>query len=340
MATASVGAPSCVPSHRALQQAAEWFALLDSGEATATDRGRWDAWLAESAEHREAWRFVERISRRFDPIKASPERRTALTAYQLAHGIRIRRRQTLLSLAALTGSGLLGWTVWRQASVPELALSWVADYRTGTGEIHGIVLADGTRVWLNAASAFNQDYQPDQRKLRLVRGEILVDTAADPLGRPFYVETSQGQMQALGTRFTVRLDGSETFLAVYEGSVEVRTADTGAMAVIPAGRQIRFTRAALAASETADPAREAWTRGLLVARDIPLAEVVQELRRYYPGHLSLAPEVADLRVLGGYPVNDPDKVLAMLESVLPIRVQRTLPWWVSIEPRQEAASSR
>jgi transmembrane sensor len=323
-----------------LQQAAEWFAALDSGEATDADRSRWEAWLAESAEHREAWRYVERISRRFDPIKASPQRQAAVTAYQLASGMQMRRRQTLLSLAALAGSGLAGWAVWRDTALPELALSWAADYRTGTGEIRDVALPDGTRVWLNALSAFNQDYQPDQRRVRLVRGEILIDTAADPQRRPFYVETPQGRLQALGTRFAVSLDGSETRLAVYEGAVEVRTADQDALAIIPAGRQTRFTRATLASTEAADPAREAWTRGLLVARDIPLADVVRELQRYYPGHLSLAPEVANLRVLGGYPVDDPGKVLAMLESVLPIHVQRTLPWWTSIEPRRETVFSR
>ncbi|OZI31998.1 iron dicitrate transport regulator FecR [Bordetella genomosp. 10] len=336
MTASSLDPPAAEPSHRSLEQAAGWFAVLDSGEATAADRRHWEAWLAESAEHREAWRYVERISRRFDPIKTSPERGSALAAYRQASGDRARQRRTLLGLAALAGSGLAGWAAWRQTDLPRLALAWVADYRSGTGEVRDVVLSDGTRVWLNAQSAFNRDYRTDRRCLHLVRGEILVDTAADPQGRPFYVETPQGRMQALGTRFAVRQDAHETFLAVYEGAVQVRTAGTDAGAVIPTGRQTRFTRAALAATEAADPSREAWTRGLLVARDTPLREVVGELRRYYPGHLGLAPEVADLPVFGGYPLNRPDQALAMLEAVLPIRVRRTLPWWVSIEARGAA----
>lgn len=321
-------------SHQVLEQAAEWFAVLDSGEATATDHSRWETWLAESAEHREAWSYVERISRRFEPIKASPERRTALTVYRQAGSTLLRRRRALLSIAAFAGSGLLGWATWRHTLLPDMTRSWMADYRTGTGEVSEIALSDGTRVWLNAISAFNQDYRPDQRRLHLLRGEILIDTATDPLQRPFYVETPQGQLRALGTRFTVRLNETETFVAVYEGAIEVHTVATRATAIIPAGRQTRFTGTSLAAIESADPAREAWTRGLLVARNIPLSEVVRELRRYHHGYLGLAPEVADLRVFGGYPVNDPDRTLAMLESVMPIRVRRTLPWWVSIEPEE------
>ncbi|MFT3815813.1 MAG: FecR domain-containing protein [Acidovorax sp.] len=332
--------PPSEPSHGVLEQAAEWFALLDSGEAGAADRSQWEAWLAASSEHRVAWSYVERISHRFDPIKDSPERNTAINAYQQATEGGLRRRQGLLSLAALAGTGLLGWAGWRYTPLPGMALAWMSDYHTGTGEVREVALTDGTRVWLNAASAFNADYRDDLRRVRLVMGEILIQTAADASGRPFVVDTPQGRLRALGTRFAVRLDEGETLAAVYNGAVEVRTAGTGATAVIRKGEQTRFTGASLADIEPADPAREAWTRGLLVARNIPLSEVVNELRRYYRGHLGLAPEVAELRVFGGYPVNDPDRALAMLESVMPIRVQRRTSWWVSIEPRDKAATGR
>jgi transmembrane sensor len=327
------------PSHRALEQAAQWFAALCSGEATAADRSRWEAWLAESVEHGEAWGYVENISRRFGPIKSSPARHTAISAYQQASGARLRRRQALLGIASLAGSSLFGWMAWRHTPLPGMTQAWMADHRTGTGEVREVTLADGTRVWLNAVSAFNQDYRSDLRRLHLVRGEILIDTAADPLRRPFYVETAQGRLQALGTRFTMRLDDdAQICLAVYEGAVEVRTG-AGVTTVVPVGRQVRFTSSSLGPPGPADPAREAWTRGMLVARNIPLSGVVRELRRYHHGHLGLAPEVADLPVFGGYPVHDPDQTLAMLEAVLPIRVRRPLPWWVSIEPGDGDAGS-
>jgi transmembrane sensor len=38
-------------------------------------------------------------------------------------------------------------------------------------------------------------------------------------------------------------------------------------------------------------------------------------------------------VFGSYPLNDVNRALDMLASVLPIRLQRTLPWWISLEPR-------
>lgn len=325
------------PSHKVLEQAAEWFALLLSSEVTDVERHRWEAWLAESAEHRQAWAYVERMSRRFEPVKTGDSPRLAASAYRQASNTLVHRRKMLLGIATLAGGSLLGGVAWRHTPLPGITQGWMADHRTGTGEVRKIALADGTRVWLNAASAFNQDYRADQRSLRLVAGEILIDTAADPQRRPFYVETPQGRLRALGTRFTVRLGRDpQTFLAVYEGAVEVRT-QAGATTVIPAGQQARFTVGSLDAVVPADPAREAWTRGILIARNIPLAEMVDELRRYHHGYLSLDPRLAGLRVFGSYPASEPEEALAMLELTMAIRVNRKLPWWISIEPKDKMA---
>jgi len=163
-----------------------------------------------------------------------------------------------------------------------------------------------------------------------VTGEAFIDTAADP-SRPFVVETPQGRLRALGTRFTVRLDGEQTLLAVYEGAVQIRTRQ-GAGVTLQAGEQVRFSAEAPEPIQPADRAREAWRRGVLVAKNITLSEVATELRRYRHGRLGLDPEVADLRVFGNLPLTDTDDTLDMLASALPVRIRRTLPWWVSIEP--------
>ncbi|KAF1049152.1 MAG: Protein FecR [Xylophilus sp.] len=58
--------------------------------------------------------------------------------------------------------------------------------------------------------------------LRLHAGRIFVATHPDPLGRPFSVETPQGRVLALGTRFSVQLaaDGT-TRVAVMEAAVRL-----------------------------------------------------------------------------------------------------------------------
>lgn len=329
-----------MPSHEAMEQAAAWFSLLQSGTATDTDRARWQDWLARTEDNRAAWAFIDRVSQRFQPLQTDTSPRLAADALQVANR-RLARRRIVLGVAVMAGAGgMLSWAVWQRPGTIDTLMAWGADYRTATGERREVRLADGTQVWLGSASAFNQEYDARLRRLRLYTGEILIQTTADNQhdagGRPFVVHTAHGRMRALGTRFNVRLDAQGgTQLTVYKGAVEVTLAAGAPSTTVTAGRQTRFTAEHLEAPTPADPAREAWSRGILLAQDIPLGEVIAELSRYRHGHIAVAPDVAQLPVLGSYPLDDIDGALAMLQQALPIHIRRPLPWWISIEARAQ-----
>lgn len=321
------------PSHQVMEEAAEWYARLRGGQATPAEQQQWRQWMERGDEHRQAWRYVERIDRRFTPLQTSPDRHAAVSAFREARPAAPRRRQVLLGLAGTLGLSWIGWTAWRQTPLSALASLWGADYRAGVGETRRVTLADGTTVWIKALSAFNVAYNDTERRLQLTAGEILIDTGKDP-SRPFIVDTGQGRMQALGTRFSVSQGEAGTLVAVYDGAVRVNTLRSGATEIIGAGQQTRFTMDDLQPLTPADPARESWRQGLLLANGTPLSDVVAELRRYHPGHLGLSPQLGQLPVFGSYPLNDVERALTMLASVLPIRLRRTLPWWISIEARE------
>ncbi|SAI68898.1 transmembrane sensor [Bordetella ansorpii] len=318
------------PTPAALEQAAQWFALLRSGEATSADRAAWQAWRDGADTHRAAWSQVEQVGRLFQPIQSTTRPRDAVGAYRAAT-TQAARRRFVLGVAALAGAGWVGAAAWRQAWLPASVLAWSADHRAAIGEVRDILLADGTRIWLGTASAFNEDYTPALRRLDLLAGEMLISTAADAC-RPFVVDTLHGRLRALGTRFIVQRQAAWTRIAVYEGAVQARSA-SGVAVVIPAGWQAEMARDGVSDLQRADPAAESAVRGLYVVQDVPLGEVLRELGRYRTGHLAVAPEVAGLPVFGSFPMTDPDRVLGMLEGVMPIRVRRFLPWWVSVGPR-------
>lgn len=322
------------PSHEAMEQAASWYALLRSGEATSKDQDAWLSWLHSNTENRHAWSYVEAVSQRFSPIQTAAAPRQAVDSIWAANTRTLQRRRVLTGIATLAGFGLLGWGSWQHTSLPVIARSWRADHRTATGERREVTLTDGTRVWLNTASAITENFDSQERRLQLITGEILVDTASDA-ARAFIVDAPCARLTALGTRFTVHMDTSGSLLAVFEGAVEIQHAK-GSRTVIQAGEQIRFDADTTGAAEPADLAREAWSRGLLVAQDIPLTQLIKELRRYRHGHLGVAPEIADLRVFGSFPLDDTNAALDLLAYALPVQVQRTLPWWVSLEAAEPA----
>ncbi|MCA1324694.1 FecR domain-containing protein [Herbaspirillum sp. alder98] len=315
-----------------LEQAAHWYAALHGGDESPEQRAAWSRWLHEKPEHRRAWSHIEAVSLRMAPLRAEGERDAAAVAIEVSAKRRHGRRQALRGLAVLGAGGLAGWLAWRTTPLHDVVMALNADHRTGTGQLHDFTLADGTRVWLNTGSAVDVAFDREHRLLRLRRGEILVDTGHEAQPRPFYVDTRFGRLQALGTRFTVRQDTDHVLLAVFDGRVLVRNL-AGQEEVVPAGSQRRFSADSVGPEEPAERAREAWTRGVILAEDIRLDALLSEVRRYQLGHLGVDPRVADLRVVGRYPANDLQQTLTMLERDLPIRVQRVLPWWITLEPR-------
>jgi transmembrane sensor len=279
--------------------------------------------VAQNPEHLAAWQYVERVSQRFAPLMDQ--------APGASRALRSSRRQTLKTLLVVCAGSTLAWGTWRNTALPRLVGGWSADYATGSGETRDAVLADGSHVWLNALSALDVRFDTAQRLLHLRFGEVLIDTAKDA-SRPFLVDTEYGRLQALGTRFSVLQGDDHTQLNVFEGRVQVHTASQQ-VRIIEAGQQVWFNREGFNPTAPVSPAREAWSRGVLLADNLPLGQLVAELNRYRPGHLGCDPAVAQLPVMGSFPLMDSDHALHLLQAALPVRVDRLMPWWVTVGPR-------
>ncbi|ALM82354.1 FecR domain-containing protein [Bordetella sp. N] len=318
-----------LPSHTILQEAADWFASTRSSERSERDQQRFQAWLDQGEEQRTAWRYVEDVSRRFAPLQGGQEDQAAIGALKAVR--KQQRRRHIIAGLALGGlATTLGWSVWRQGALQRWTLAHLADHRTRVGEVQSLTLPDGTRVWLNTDSALNVRYTTETRRVELVTGEVLIQTAQDAT-RPFIVNAGTARMTALGTRFTVRYGEDSTYLAVFEGRVAL--ADGDRQQIINTGEQVTIGTDGVWHMGQASRAREAWANGVLLAEDIALGDLLRELGRYMPGHLGVSPEAAALRVVGGFPLRDPDQVLALITRVLPVQVEKPFPWWTTVELR-------
>ncbi|QTD43635.1 FecR domain-containing protein [Ottowia testudinis] len=315
------------------REAAEWFAVLHDEQASEEQRRRWRAWIDADPAHARIWERVKAISQPFaqaaDAAPAQALRETLAKAQSAGR----RRALRVLGLGGVAvGAGLLArltlpWQGW----LHEYAVAR-ADYRTDIGEQRRLTLPDGTRLDLNTATAVDVDFGRSLRRIVLHAGEILVDSAPDTQApaRALVVDTPCARLTALGTRFAVRGDArNEAFsghVAVFAGAVRISLAN-GAQLDVPAGRQARFTSDSIEPDGRADLARESWSRGQLVADDIPLAAFVAELSRYTPVSVTVSPQAAPLRLVGAYPIAQPSRdipvILAALESALPVRVERT-----------------
>lgn len=308
-----------------LDEAAEWLMVLRYDAATDKDRAALARWCQQSPAHAQAWARAEAVLGTFAQVPASIGK-DAFHAMK-----RPGRRRAIGLLGALLVAGPTGWLAWQRLPWRE----WSADVATATGERRSITLADGTRLVLNTASAVDIAFTPTERRIRLQAGEILVTTHADPSPtyRPFIVQTPQGTARALGTRFSVRrLDDATTRVAVFEHAVEIRALNDAAR-VLHAGEQADFGTDRIAAAADVDPGAAMWEQGMLVARNMRLADVIAEMSRYRSGVLRCHPSVAELRVSGAVSLADTDAGLALLARSLPLRIEQTTRYWVTVAPR-------
>ncbi|XQE65414.1 FecR domain-containing protein [Pseudomonas sp. P3C3] len=305
-----------------LQQAADWFARLRDEHASEQDRLAWQRWLEARPQHRQAWLRVESISGQFERL---PQRQAARSALQ-ARGV--ERRQALKALSIVAGVGLLGLggraLPWQQ---------WQASQRTAVGEVRDSQLADGSRLWLNTDSALDVDFTAQLRRLMLYRGEVLVEAADD--ARPLWLETAHARLRVQGGRFAVRQLDDGYLVSTQIGALEIIGARRQSLF---AGQQAYFDAHWVDSPAPLRQGQQAWTHGVLQADDMPLGEFVAELSRHQRGHLGCDPRVAKLRLVGAFPLAQPERIYAALEASLPVRVVHRLPWWISIEPRHSAAT--
>ncbi|MDQ7727777.1 FecR domain-containing protein [Halomonas sp. SpR8] len=319
---------------RALAEAAEWFAEWQAGELSSAQHERWQAWFDASDAHRWAWQQVEGVSQRFNANLDEAERQTADRVISSARQRRRGRWHLLSGLSTLAFAAVLIGLFWQWTPLPQWVAYWGADYRTATGDITRIELDDGTQVWLSSASALDVDYDHQRRRLQLVAGEVLITTGQDP-ERPFYVDTRSARLTPLGTRFSVRQRQTDELLAVFEGAVAIQTrgdADhVSQRQVVDAGQQASYASGGIGELNPADGSRAAWANGVLLAENMSLKTFAAELSQHHRGHLEVDPEVANLTLLGAFPLDDLERTLHMVETTLPVTVRQVMPWWIKIE---------
>lgn len=146
------------------------------------------------------------------------------------------------------------------------------------------------------------------------------------------VETVVGEIQALGTRFSVYEVAGGGRVELFEGELELRPRHAPA-ARLQAGQQRWFNAEQMGPLDRADPNAIAWTQGRLVAERVPLGQFLHELSRHRPGVLRCDPAVAALPLTGVFPLDDTDRVLLALQQSLPVKVQRLRAYWVTVGPR-------
>ncbi|WP_458722677.1 FecR family protein [Pseudomonas brenneri] len=302
-----------------LRQAAEWLVRLDH-QPDAASQQAFHAWLAADPQHPLA---VARLQGHLSPLKQAPARAALRRARQQPKAIKG------LALGLLIG--LLALPVYQYSQRGYL----FADLSTASGQWQQQRLDDGSALQLDGGSAVDLHFDANQRRVRLLKGELLVDVAKDAR-RPFYVDTPQGSIRALGTRFIVERSGDATVVRMLESSTRI---DSGTQQLtLNPGQRVRLEASGPGRVEAFDArAHEAaWDTHQLLASDEPLADVLERLGRHRSGLLLFDRQALHgLRVTVMLPFDDPARALRLLQRTLPIEISSYTPWVTRVSLKKQ-----
>jgi hypothetical protein len=155
--------------------------------------------------------------------------------------------------------------------------------QTPRGGQYQVILPDGTRAWLNAASSLTYPtaFTGGDRRVQL-KGEAYFEVA-DNKDKPFRVLVGDMQVNVLGTHFNVMAYDDEDAIrtTLLEGAVKVAKGETSQL--LRPGQQARLDRSSqsfklfdVEADETI-----AWKNGVFQFGGAPIENVMREIARWY-----------------------------------------------------------
>lgn len=312
------------PGSAALAEAERWFARRMTGGCTRAERKAFERWRATPG-HAVAYARTEQLWQGIGGLAGNPELERLSTEALSATAPRVRKtardaRRTPWWLAVPVAACLMAafavTTIMFRDPVPPPVI-----HATGPDQRRTVRLADGSRVVLNVDTEIAARMGDDTRELTLIRGEALFEVAHDAQ-RPFRVGAGGGAVTALGTRFQVGKHDGEVMVTLLQGSVAIEREDTDEHLRLQPGQQASFAvDGGRIATRTVDvDVVSSWTRGRLLFRATPLAEVVAEVNRYADTPLRLADaSLGATPVSGTFPIGDSKSVALALQALLPIQ---------------------
>jgi transmembrane sensor len=201
---------------------------------------------------------------------------------------------------------VLGWSRFR---APEAEA-----YATGHGEQRTLVLADGSRLSLDALTRVEVTLARAERRIELVSGRMNIEVAKDP-ERPLRVQAAGSTVTALGTVFTVERGPDAVVVTLVEGRVAVRRAQGGPLEMRP-GQELTLDPArGTSLRDSVDTEQAlAWREGKLIFDDEPLGAAATRMNNYGARRIVVEGAAQDLRISGVFRAGDVEAFVGAVES--------------------------
>ena len=150
---------------------------------------------------------------------------------------------------------------------------------TPRGGQYQVILPDGSKVWLNAATTlrFPQSFAGLADRQVELSGEAYFEVAKDKM-HPFIVKTQLQRLQVIGTHFNISAYADENMIrsTLLEGSIRINNAT-----LLKPGEQADNTGSAIRVTPVDTDYAVAWKNGEFMFRKESLESILRKVARWY-----------------------------------------------------------
>ena len=245
------------------------------GETTPEEREKVVRWLDEDPEHIHQYRSLRKLYdiSLWSPIEENlqEEKQTRTLKPVWIEFLKVA------AVILITFLGTKAFFDWKEDPVKMQTVIVPAGQRAE------LLLADGTKVWLNSRSKlkFPDRFQKDARNVELDgEGYFEVTHQEDA---PFTVHTSKYDVKVLGTEFNVKAYNSKNQFeaSLLKGSVEVSNMNKSQVVRLRPDEQVISDGSQLIRSVILDKNYFRWKEGLLCLDDESIGGLIDKLELYY-----------------------------------------------------------
>lgn len=290
-----------------------------AGTASEGEKQSIRAWLEEDGAHREQLLHARAC---FDAMLLADDR--SLGQHRLSFP-RLLKRIGVRSIgwAALFALAFLGsyWLLGRQYAAEGKAVNVVS---VPLGQRTELLLADGTKVYLNAGSTLSYPSAFGQKGREVeLDGEAYFEVAKDR-AKPFVVHTQMCDVEVLGTKFNVEAysDLNNFSAALMEGRVKVgnnyRSSD---VVYLAPNEKVSLKQGELAVDHIEDYDVYRWREGLICFTNENFVSLMKRIEKYYGVKLVVEnPELSEHSFSGKFRISDGvDNLLRVLRRDVKFR---------------------
>jgi len=309
--------------HTVLSEAADWCARITANPLSDEETETLKTWLTRDPEHARAFRRAMGIWDSFSEEAVPPEldtmRHDALATFRRAKAQRkammqrvVRPLMAVAASVALVCGGLFSYSAYMSAQGDT--------YLTKPAERRIVVLADGSKVTLDADSAIRVHFKADSREIWLEKGRASFEVASNPM-RPFSVDVDNRKIVATGTEFSVEKLNTQLRVVLYEGHVAIVAPEKSSRKTAPKvevtldpgqSYSLRAGGAQPDVYATDENDKGDWRNGILMFQNEPIADAVERVNRYASRPVRLEHVNRNLRISGIYKAGD---VSAFMDGV-------------------------